>query len=118
MVVSQGNEKIRGLKIFPALAVNKALNIVKRRKLFACVVTVETIHNLRQKLAPSANDVATRSQCWLAAAQVDARTLNDTQVVINRQVRAFSSDRPQSRLIVLENNRTVEFHSAIAVQFT
>src|SRR5260370_35665785 len=101
MVVSQGNEKIRGLKIFPALAVNKALNIVKRRKLFACVVTVETIHNLRQKLAPSANDVATRSQCWLTAAQGDPRPVDDAKVVLSRQTRQPGRNCPPACLIVL-----------------
>ena len=118
MVVSQGNEKIRGLKIFPAIAVNKALNIVKRRKLFARVVAVQTIDDLRQQLAPRAHDVATRSQCWLAAAQVDARTVEDAKVVICRQARTRGSNCPQGCLIVLENNRAVEFDSAIAVQLT
>src|SRR5216684_4216084 len=48
MVVAEGNEKVGGLKIFPATAVNKALNIVNRGKLLARVVAVQTIDNLRQ----------------------------------------------------------------------
>src|ERR1700686_3884480 len=116
MVVSEGNEEVRGLKIFPAIAVDKALNIVSRCKLLARVVAVQTIDNLRQKLAPAANDVAIRGQRWLAAAQVDARTVDDTKVVIRRQARARGSDCPQGRLIVVENNRAVEFDSPIAMQ--